>query len=131
MPRLFAVFSPRRPFGVQNGLADFLLSFFGCLTNWRTKKRSTTFFYRPSVDILVSKTKKGRQKVTELFLSFKRMQKKTPKGRRAIFVLRLFSNLFWTAKGRPCKKYGKKSWHLHSALLQVSTFLSFSHIKEY
>ena len=43
-------------------------------------------------------------------------------GRWPYFFLKLVGNLFWTSKGPLSKKDGKKSWHLHSAL--VASFSS-------
>ena len=107
-------FSPWRPFADQNDLGDFLLSFFGCWPNWRTKKGCATFCC-PFGDFLASKTQKRTAKGHAAFFVLQKDAKKTPKGRRANFVLHLVGNLFWTPKGRLCKKDGKKSWHLHSA----------------
>ena len=83
VPRPFAVFFPQRPFGVQNCLGNFLLSFF----LEKDGKKSRTFFCPP----------KGCQKDT----------KKMPKGQQP----------FLDAKRFPSKKVGKKSWHLHSPLV--------------
>ena len=70
----------------------------------------------------------GRQKVTKrtakghaAFFVLQKDAKKTPKGRQANFVLHLVGNHFWTPKGRLCKKDGKKSWHLHTALVNGTT----------
>ena len=112
-------FSPWWPFAVQIDISNFLLSFFGCWPNWRTKKAARHFavllvtFWRP-------KLKKRTAKGHATFFVLQKDAKKTPKGRRANFVLHLVGNLFWTPKGRLCKKDGKKSWHLHSAWVILS-----------
>ena len=77
-----------------------------------SKMASTTFSQPFLVDDL-NWGQKGQQKVAEVYLSFKRMPKKTPKRRQKV------SNLFWTTKGSQAKKVGKKSWHLRSPLVKV------------
>ena len=95
-------FSPRRPFGVQNGLADFLLSFFGCRPKWRTKK-APQLFCCPFGDFLASKTKKRTAKSHRAFFLSSNLvsnQKKTAKSRRGHFGRQKVVMVKRTAKSR-------------------------------
>ena len=116
VPRPFAVFFPQRPFGVQNGLADFLLSFL-VADQSGGQKRSHDFL--PSFWWLfgVQNSKKDGKRSCDLFLSSKRMPKRHQK------VAELILSSDWSPKGRLRKKDGKKSWHLHSAIVHPLNFI--------
>ena len=115
VPRLFAVLFTMATFCLfQNDLDDFLLSFFVCWPNWRTKKAVRLFavllvtFWRP-------KLKKGRQKVMQLFLSSKRM----PKRHQKVAELILSSNWSTTFFGRQKVAYAKRTAKSHGTCIQL------------
>ena len=89
---------------------------FWLLTKLEDKKGCTTFCC-PFGDFLASKTQKRTAKGHASFFVLQKYDKKTPKGCQANFVLQMVGYLFWTPKGRLCKKDGKKTWHLHSAVV--------------
>ena len=78
-PDFLPSFSPWRPFAVQNNLSDFLLSFFACWPNWRTKKDVRLFtvllvtFWRP-------KLKKDGKRPCSFFCPPKGCQKDTKRS---------------------------------------------------
>ena len=116
VPQLFAVFFPTATFWRPKWPSRLFAVLFWLPTKVEGKKGRATFC-RPFGDFLVSKTQKRTAKGHATFFVLQKDAKKTPKGRRANFVLQLVGNLFWTPKGRLCKKDGKKSCHLHSAQL--------------
>ena len=118
MPRLFAVLFTMTTFCRPKWPRRLFAVFFWLLTKLEDKKGCATFCC-PFGDFLASKTQKRTAKGHAAFFVLQKDAKKTPKGRRANFVLHLVGNLFWTPKGRLCKKDGKKSWHLHSALVLI------------
>ena len=107
-------FSPRRPFGVQNGLADFLLSFFGCRPKWRAKKVARLFAVL-LVTFWCPKLKKGRQKVMRPFLSSKRM----PKRHQKVAELILSSNWLATFFGRQKVVHAKRTAKSRGTCIQL------------
>ena len=119
VPRLFAVLFTMTTFCRPKWPQRLFAVFFWLLTKLEDKKGCATFCC-PFGDFLASKTQKRTAKGHAAFFVLQKDAKKTPKGRRANFVLHLVGNLFWTPKGRLCKKDGKKSWHLHSAWVILS-----------
>ena len=116
MPRLFAVLFPTATFWRPKWPSRLFTVLFWLPTKVEGKKGRTTFC-RPFGDFLASQTQKRTAKGHATFFVLQKDAKKTPKGRQPNFVLQLVDNLFWTPKGHVSKKDGKKSWHLHSALV--------------